>query len=137
MLRGSLTALATPFENNCVDEAVFTALIEHQIASGTQAIVVAGTTGEAPTLSVEERLRIIETAVCVSAGRVPIIAGTGTNSTDMSVQNQKHAKTIGVDVGLVVTPYYNKPSQNGILAHYHLKFRPNLAILPLYVGFEI
>jgi 4-hydroxy-tetrahydrodipicolinate synthase len=118
MFRGSMTALVTPFKNGAVDETAFAALIERQIAAGTHALVPVGTTGETPTLTVEERRRLIELCVEVSAGRVPVIAGTGANATSASIEAQRHAKTVGADAGLVVAPYYNKPSQEGLAAHY-------------------
>ncbi len=118
MFKGSMTALVTPFKNGAVDEKAFAALIERQIAAGTHALVPAGTTGETPTLTHDERLRVVELCVEVAGGRVPVMAGTGVNSTATSVQFQQHAKEIGADAGLVVAPYYNKPSQAGILAHF-------------------
>lgn len=118
MFKGSMTALVTPFKNGAVDEKAFAALVERQIAAGTHALVPAGTTGETPTLTLEERLRVIELCIEVSGGRVPVIAGTGVNATAASVQLQQHAKEVGADAGLVVAPYYNKPSQAGILAHF-------------------
>lgn len=118
MFKGSMTALVTPFKNGAVDEKAFAALIERQIAAGTHALVPAGTTGETPTLTQEERLRIVELCIEVSGGRVPVIAGTGVNATAASIQLQQHAKEVGADAGLVVAPYYNKPSQAGILAHF-------------------
>jgi len=118
MFRGSMTALITPFKNGAVDETAFTALIERQIAAGSDGLVPVGTTGETPTLAVDERRRLIELCVEVSAGRVPVIAGTGVNATAASIEAQEHAKTVGADAGLVVAPYYNKPSQAGLAAHY-------------------
>lgn len=118
MLHGSLTALVTPFKNGAVDEAAFANLIERQIAAGTNGLVPAGTTGETPTLTLEERLRVVELCVDVTAGRVPVVAGTGLNATAASIQLQDHAKRVGADAGLVVAPYYNKPSQDGIVAHF-------------------
>lgn len=118
MFRGSMTALVTPFKNGAVDEAAFAALIERQIAAGTHGLVPVGTTGETSTLSLDERQRLITLCVEVSAGRVPVIAGTGSNATLASIEAQRHAKTVGADAGLVVVPYYNKPSQDGLAAHY-------------------
>ena len=118
MFRGSFTALVTPFKNGAVDEAALRALIEHQIKSGTHGLVPVGTTGENPTLTGEERRRVVELCVEISAGRVPVIAGTGANATAAAVELQRHAKTVGADAGLVVAPYYNKPSQDGIAAHF-------------------
>jgi 4-hydroxy-tetrahydrodipicolinate synthase len=119
MLRGCLTALVTPFKNATVDEAAFAALIERQIAAGVHGLVPAGTTGETPTLTIEERLRIVELCVEVTAGRVPVIAGTGLYSTAATIELQEHAKRVGADAGLVVAPYYNKPSQDGVVAHFN------------------
>ncbi|MCC5997206.1 MAG: 4-hydroxy-tetrahydrodipicolinate synthase [Oceanicaulis sp.] len=118
MLRGSMTALVTPFKNGAVDEAALAALIERQIAAGTHGLVPAGTTGETPCLSGAERLRVVELCVEAAAGRVPVIAGTGSNATAATIELQQHAKTVGADAGLVVAPYYNKPSQDGIAAHF-------------------
>ena len=118
MFRGSFTALVTPFKNGAVDEAALRALIEHQIKSGTHGLVPVGTTGENPTLTGEERRRVVELCVEISAGRVPVIAGTGANATAAVIELQRHAKTVGADAGLVVAPYYNKPSQDGIAAHF-------------------
>lgn len=118
MLHGSLTALVTPFKTGAVDEAAFAALIERQIEAGSHGLVPAGTTGETPTLTRKERLRIVELCVEVTAGRVPVVAGTGSNSTGSAIELQAHAKTVGADAGLVVAPYYNKPSQDGVAAHF-------------------
>lgn len=118
MMHGSMTALVTPFKKGAVDEQAFAALVERQIASGTHGLVPAGTTGETPTLTTQERFRIIELCIEVAAGRVPVIAGTGVNSTATSIEFQTHAKQVGADAGLVVAPYYNKPSQDGLLAHF-------------------
>ena len=118
MMRGSLTALVTPFKNGAVDETALGALIERQIAAGTHGLVPAGTTGETPTLTVEERLRVVELTVEGTRGRLPVIAGTGLYSTASTIELQRHAKTVGCDAGLIVAPYYNKPSQDGIAAHY-------------------
>ena len=118
MFQGSFTALVTPFKNGAVDETRFAELIEHQIKAGTHGLVPTGTTGETPTLSGAERLRLVEICVEVSAGRVPVIAGTGTNATAATIELQAHAKTVGADAGLVVAPYYNKPPQSGLLAHF-------------------
>ncbi len=118
MFRGSMTALVTPFKNGAVDEAAFAALVERQIAAGTHGLIPVGTTGETSTLSLDERQRLIILCVEVAAGRVPVIAGTGSNATLASIEAQRHAKGVGADAGLVVAPYYNKPSQDGIAAHY-------------------
>lgn len=118
MLSGSITALVTPFKNDAVDETAFQALIEYQIDSGTHGLVPVGTTGESPTLSLEEKKRVIALTVKVSAGRVPVIAGTGTNSTANTVEMHKWAHSAGADASLVVSPYYSKPSQEGLFRHF-------------------
>ena len=131
MFRGSMTALVTPFKNGAVDEAGFTTLVERQIADGTHGLVPVGTTGETPTLTVEERRRVIKLCVEVSAGRVPVIAGTGANVTAASIEAQDYAKQVGADAGLVVAPYYNMPSQAGLAAHF--KAIADAVALPIFV----
>jgi len=131
MFRGSFTALVTPFKNGAVDEAAFAAIVEHQIKAGTHGLVPVGTTGENPTLTGEERRRVVELCVEISAGRVAVIAGTGTNATASTIELQRHAKTVGADAGLVVAPYYNKPSQDGIAAHFEAV--ANAVELPVFV----
>lgn len=118
MFQGSCTALITPFANGAVDEKAFQELVNWQIEQGTDALVPCGTTGESPTLSHEEDMRV--TALCVeaSAGRVPVIAGTGSNNTDEAISLSRAAKEAGADAVLVVTPYYNKPTQDGLFAHF-------------------
>ncbi len=118
MIKGSITAVVTPFKDGKVDEHAFQSFIDWQIESGTHGLVPCGTTGESPTLSDEEHRRVI--ALCVEAanGRVPVIAGAGSNETRVSVAYSKHAKELGADAALVVTPYYNKPSQEGIFQHF-------------------
>ncbi|WP_417481642.1 4-hydroxy-tetrahydrodipicolinate synthase [Maricaulis sp.] len=118
MFKGSITALVTPFKNGAVDEANVIELCERQISAGTHGVVPCGTTGESATLTFEEHMRVIELVVQASAGRVPVIAGTGSNSTAVAIQNQARAKTLGVDAGLVVAPYYNKPNAEGLYQHY-------------------
>lgn len=118
MFKGSITALVTPFKNGAVDEDSVIALCERQIAAGTHGVVPCGTTGESATLSFEEHMRVIELVVQTAAGRVPVIAGTGSNSTAVAIQNQTRAKALGVDAGLVVAPYYNKPNAEGLYQHY-------------------
>lgn len=131
MFRGSLTALVTPFKNGAVDETALAALIEHQIAAGTHGLVPVGTTGETSTLSDDERRRVVELTVEISAGRTPVIAGAGTNSTASTIERMRHAKTVGADAGLIVAPYYNKPSQDGIAAHFEAI--ANAVELPIFV----
>tara|TARA_R110002073_G_scaffold164792_4_gene321173 strand:- start:506 stop:1387 length:882 start_codon:yes stop_codon:yes gene_type:complete len=118
MFRGSLTALVTPFKNGAVDEAAFATLVERQINAGTHGLVPCGTTGEVPTLSDAERKRLISLTLEINNGRVPVIAGVGSNSTAASIAMQTFAKEAGADAGLVVSPYYNKPNQDGLFAHF-------------------
>jgi 4-hydroxy-tetrahydrodipicolinate synthase len=118
VFRGSIPALVTPFRNGKVDDKAFVALVERQIANGTHALVPCGTTGEASTLSHEEHRHVVELCVKTAAGRVPVIAGAGSNSTDEAVSLMQHAKTVGAHAALVVNPYYNRPSQDGVYAHY-------------------
>ncbi len=118
MFTGSLVALVTPFRKGKVDERTFGELIEWQIASGTTGIVPCGTTGESATLSYEEHNRVVEMAVEVARRRVPVIAGTGSNSTEEAITLTKHAKSAGADAALLITPYYNKPTQEGLYRHY-------------------
>ncbi|HMH66274.1 MAG TPA: 4-hydroxy-tetrahydrodipicolinate synthase [Rhizomicrobium sp.] len=117
-IKGSLTALVTPFKNGKVDEDAFRALVDWQIAEGTQGLVPCGTTGESPTLSHEEHARVIELCVEQAGGRVPVIAGAGSNSTDEAIMRTKHAKEVGCDAVLHVTGYYNKPNQEGQYRHF-------------------
>jgi 4-hydroxy-tetrahydrodipicolinate synthase len=117
-IKGSITALITPMANGDVDEAAFRQLIEWQIKEGTRGIVPVGTTGESPTLSESEHKRVIEIAVNTAAGRVPVIAGTGSNNTEEALEYTRHAKGAGADAALVVVPYYNKPTQDGLYAHF-------------------
>lgn len=115
---GSAVAIVTPFDGNMIDYAAFDRLVEWQIARGTDAIVVCGTTGEAATLSYDERMALIERCVGVVNGRVPVIAGSGTNSTASSIALSRAAQRVGVDALLTVTPYYNKASQQGLVRHF-------------------
>ena len=115
---GSLVAIVTPFRNGKVDERAFGDLIEWQIANGTNGIVPCGTTGESATLSHEEHHRVIDLTVEVVKRRVPVIAGTGSNSTEEAMSLTKHAKEAGADGALLITPYYNKPTQEGLYRHY-------------------
>jgi 4-hydroxy-tetrahydrodipicolinate synthase len=117
-IRGSITALITPFEGGTVDERAFAKLVDWQIKEGTQGIVPVGTTGESATLTPQEHARVIELCVEVAAGRVPVIAGAGSNSTAEAIQYLEHAQNVGADAALVVTPYYNKPTQEGLYQHY-------------------
>jgi 4-hydroxy-tetrahydrodipicolinate synthase len=118
MFRGSIVALVTPFRNDRIDEEAFADLIEWHLGQGTHGFVPVGTTGESPTLSHAEHERVIELCIEVVAGRAPVIAGTGSNSTDEAVSLTRHAKEAGATAALIVTPYYNKPTQDGLYAHY-------------------
>jgi len=118
MFTGSIVAIVTPFRNDAIDEEKLRELVEFQIASGTDGIVPCGTTGEASTLDYAEHDRVIEIVVQQVKGRVPVIAGTGSNSTTEAIEMTAHAKKIGADGALLVTPYYNKPSQEGLYRHY-------------------
>ncbi|MES2033566.1 MAG: 4-hydroxy-tetrahydrodipicolinate synthase [Pseudomonadota bacterium] len=116
--RGAFTALITPFRDGAMDEDAFVALVERQIAGGIHGLVPAGTTGETSTLSHEEHKRVVELCVNTARGRVPVIAGAGSNSTSEAIDLARHAKTVGADAVLVVAPYYNRPSQEGLYRHY-------------------
>ena len=118
MFRGSLPALITPFNNGEVDFETLDALVEWQIKEGSNGLVPVGTTGESPTLTHDEHEQVVEAVVKRVAGRVPVIAGAGSNNTIESIRLLRHAEKVGADAGLVVTPYYNKPTQAGLIAHY-------------------
>ncbi len=118
MFKGSIVALITPFRNNKLDEETYISLIHHHIKNDTSGLVPAGTTGESPTLSHKEHERVIELCVNESKGKIPIIAGTGSNSTDEAIKLTKYAEKIGSDAALIVTPYYNKPTQEGLYQHF-------------------
>ena len=118
LFKGCGTAIATPFDENGVNLKEFEKLLENQIREGVDAIIVCGTTGESATMTVEERLQAIECAVKVSNGRVPIIAGTGSNNTKAVIEMNKKVEEIGVDGVLIVTPFYNKTTQEGLVVHY-------------------
>ena len=118
LFQGSMPALVTPFRNGKVDEKAFVALVERQLAAGTHGLVPCGTTGEASTLSHEEHMHVVELCVKTAAGRVPVIAGAGSNSTDEAISLLQHAKAVGAHAALVVNPYYNRPTQDGVYAHY-------------------
>ncbi len=118
MFKGSFTALVTPFRDGKLDEDAFRKHVDWQIQEGTHGLVPVGTTGESPTLSHEEHKRVVELAIEVAAGRVPVIAGAGSNSTAEAIDLAKHAKSAGASAALVVTPYYNKPTQEGLYHHY-------------------
>jgi 4-hydroxy-tetrahydrodipicolinate synthase len=116
--RGSFTALVTPFKNGAVDEKAFRDLVDWQIGEGTNGLVPVGTTGESPTLSHEEHRNVVRWCVEQARGRVPVIAGAGSNSTEEAIDLSRHAEKAGADAVLVVTPYYNKPTQEGLYQHY-------------------
>jgi 4-hydroxy-tetrahydrodipicolinate synthase len=118
MFQGSICALITPFQNGVVDEKRYEDFVEWQIGQGTEGLVPCGTTGESPTLSHDEHRRVTEICIAVAGGRVPVIAGTGSNSTEEAIALTRHAKEAGADAALVVTPYYNKPTQEGLYRHY-------------------
>ena len=118
IFKGSGVAIVTPFQNGQVDYTAFTRIIELQIASGTDAIICCATTGEAPTLSTDEKLSITQFVVERVNGRVPVVASTGGNNTSAVIENSKAAEAIGVDGLLIVTPYYNKTTQEGLIKHY-------------------
>ena len=118
MFKGSNVALITPFKDNLLDEENYIKLINFHLENGTNGLVPAGTTGESPTLSHNEHQKVIEICIRESRGRIPVIAGTGSNSTDEAVSLTKHAEKAGADGVLVVTPYYNKPTQEGLYKHY-------------------
>jgi len=116
--RGSFTALVTPFKNGSVDEKAFRGLVNWQIAEGTNGLVPVGTTGESPTLSHDEHKKVVEWCVEEAKGRVPVVAGAGSNSTDEAIDLSRHAEKAGADGVLIVTPYYNKPTQEGLYQHF-------------------
>ena len=127
MLKGSIVALITPFKNNMLDEAAYSRLIHYHIENGTNGVVPGGTTGESPTLTHNEHKKIIEIAVKECGGKIPVISGTGSNSTQEAVELSKFAEKAGSDALLVVTPYYNKPTQEGLFQHYK-KINDNVGI---------
>ncbi|MDP7350557.1 MAG: 4-hydroxy-tetrahydrodipicolinate synthase [Nitrospinota bacterium] len=118
MFQGSFVALVTPFKNGKIDEDALKNLIEFQVANGTNGIVPCGTTGEAATLSIEEHNQVIDIAVGTVNGRIPVIAGTGSNSTKEAIKMTIHAKETGANAALLITPYYNKPTQEGLYQHF-------------------
>jgi 4-hydroxy-tetrahydrodipicolinate synthase len=117
-IKGSLTALITPFKNGAVDEGAYRRLVEWQIGEGTHGLVPCGTTGESPTLTDEEHMRLIELCVEAAKGRVPVLAGAGSNSTAQAIMLSRHSKKVGADAVLSVVPYYNKPTQEGLYRHF-------------------
>ena len=118
MFKGSNVALITPFKNNGLDEEAYVKLIHFHMDNGTSGLVPAGTTGESPTLSHKEHQRVIDLCINESGGKIPVIAGTGSNSTEEAISLTTHAEKAGADGALIVTPYYNKPTQEGLYQHY-------------------
>jgi 4-hydroxy-tetrahydrodipicolinate synthase len=130
MFSGSMTALVTPFRDGEFDEKAYRELIDWQIDSGTDALIPCGTTGESATLSHEEHDRVVEVCVAAVAGRVPVIAGAGSNSTAEALRLTRHAKEAGADGALLITPYYNKPTQEGLYRHYsHIAGKVDIPIV--------
>ena len=127
MLKGSIVALITPFDDGDLSEDAYVKLIDYYLKNGTNGVVPGGTTGESPTLSHNEHKKIIEIAVKECSGKIPVIAGTGSNSTDEAIELSKFAEKAGADALLVVTPYYNKPTQEGLYQHYK-KINDNVGI---------
>eukprot|EP01037_Dinobryon_pediforme_P007730 gene7730-7791_t len=118
IFKGSMTALVTPFKDGDVDDAAFRAFVNWQIESGTQGLVPVGTTGESPTLSHDEHKHVVEMCIAEAKGRVPVLAGAGSNNTREAIELARHAEKAGADGVLVVTPYYNKPNQEGLYQHF-------------------
>ena len=127
MFKGSIVALITPFKNNVLDQDKYASLIHYHIKNGTKGVVPAGTTGESPTLDHEEHKKVIEISVKESNGKIPVIAGTGSNSTSEAIELSKHTEKSGANGLLIVTPYYNKPTQEGLYQHYK-KINDNVGI---------
>lgn len=118
MFSGSIPALVTPFRDGAFDATAFKRLVEWQIDEGTSALVPCGTTGESPTLGFDEHYRVIDSCIEAAAGRVPVIAGCGSNDTATAIRHMRHAQAAGATAALVVAPYYNRPTQDGMLAHF-------------------
>ncbi len=130
MFSGSIPALVTPFRDGSIDETAFRTLVDWQIANGSSALVPCGTTGESATLNFDEHYRVIELCIEAAAGRVPVIAGCGSNDTATAVRHMAFARRAGAAAALVVAPYYNRPSRDGVYAHYaHLAERSDLPII--------
>ena len=132
MLRGSITALITPFRDGAVDEKAFSALVDWQIREGSHGLVPVGTTGESPTVSHEEHRRLIEICVEVTDGRVPVVAGAGSNSTEEALSLTRFAEEVGADAVLSVVPYYNRPNQEGLFQHFSAVARSTSLPIILY-----
>lgn len=130
MFGGSIPALVTPFRDGSFDEATFRAFVDWQVDQGSKALVPCGTTGESATMSIEEHNHVVAVCVEQAAGRVPVIAGCGSNDTRVALEHMQHAKAAGANAALVVLPYYNRPNQEGLIAHYtHLANNSDLPIL--------
>ena len=129
MFKGSMVALVTPFKNGKIDEKMLVRLVEFHIKNGTSALVPCGTTGESATLSYDEHDRVIELTIQFAKGRIPVIAGTGSNSTEEAITLTKHAKKAGADASLQVSPYYNRPTQKGL--HLHFKAIAEAVDIPI------
>ena len=129
--KGSIVALITPFTETGIDERAFQSFVDWQVSQGTHGVVPCGTTGESPTLSHEEHERVVELCVEAAGGRVPVIAGTGSNSTAEAIRFQQHAARVRADAALVVTPYYNRPTQEGLFRHF--KAIHDAADLPIII----
>lgn len=129
--RGSCTALVTPFKDGALDEAAFRKLVSWQISEGTQGLVPVGTTGESPTVSHDEHKKVVEWTIDEARGRVPVMAGAGSNATREAIELAKHAEKAGADAVLVVTPYYNKPTQEGMYQHF--KAINDAIGIPIYI----
>ena len=131
-LKGAITALPTPLRDGALDEAALARLAERQIAAGIHGLVACGTTGEAPTLSDAERARVVEICVAAAAGRAPVLAGVGTHSTATTLAHLAAARDAGADGALIVAPYYNKPNQEGIAAHFERLSEADLSPIVIY-----
>jgi 4-hydroxy-tetrahydrodipicolinate synthase len=130
MFSGSIPALVTPFRNGGFDEAAFRSFVDWQIAEGSTGLVPCGTTGESATMSIEEHNHVVAVCVEQAAGRVPVIAGCGSNDTRVALEHMRHAQAAGATAALVVLPYYNRPNQDGLIAHYrHLTDNSDLPII--------
>lgn len=129
MFKGSITALITPFKNGLVDEEALRRFVDWQITEGTHGLVPTGTTGESPTLNFDEHKRVIDITIEAARGRVPVIAGTGSNSTDEAIELSTHAEKAGADAILIVNPYYNKPTQEGLYRHFRAVAEVGLPVI--------
>ena len=128
LFRGSMVAVVTPFKDGAIDFEAFEALVAWQVESGTSAIIVTGTTGEVPTLSDDEAVSLWQSAIRTVGGKVPVVAGAGGNDTNHAIALSRRAKDAGADALLHVTPYYNKPTQRGLVAHYEAVAERNASV---------